>query len=247
MSRPRLAARLALVAGAAIPTIAALVLAASGDNDPDRALILAPSSLAVVQDELDAAFAQRDIPEPEWVFAGSQTIVAQLIDGAPADLLLTASQVTLDRASEAGVTGPTEIAFTENHLVLAIAEGNPGGVTELADLADPSLLVGVCAIDVPCGQLASEMTNALGVAVSADTEEPSVRSLSTKLMAGELDAGLIYRTDALATGVDTIDVPGIEQYRTTYWGSTLTGDDTVLDFLLSDAGQAILRSAGFGS
>jgi molybdate transport system substrate-binding protein len=247
MSQRRLAAILTLVAVVAIPTIAAFALAASGDDDLDRALILAPSSLAVVQDELDAAFAQRGIPEPDWVFAGSQTIVAQLIDGAPADLLLTANRAMLDRAHDAGVTGPTEVAFTENHLVLAIAEGNPGGVTDLADLADPSLLIGVCAIDVPCGQLASEMTNALGVVVSADTEEPNVRSLSTKLMAGELDAGLIYRTDALATGVDTIDVAGIEQHRTTYWGTTLTGDDTVLDFLLSDAGQAILRSAGFGS
>ena len=81
----------------------------------------------------------------------------------------------------------------------------------------------------------------------ADTEEPNVRSLSTKLVAGELDASLIYRTDALATGVEVIDVPGIADYRTTYWGTSLTGDSVVLDFLLSDTGQAILRSAGFAS
>lgn len=247
MSQRRLAAILALVAAFAIATIAAFALVASGDDDPDRALILAPSSLAVAQDELDAALTQLGIPAPEWVFAGSQTIVAQLIDGAPADLLLTANRVTLDRARAAGVTGATEVAFTENHLVLAVAQGNPGNVAELADLADPSLLIGVCATTVPCGRLANEMTTALGVNVAADTEEPNVRSLSTKLVAGELDASLIYRTDALAAGIEVIDVAGIDDYRTTYWGTSLTGDNAVLDFLLSAEGQAILRSAGFGS
>ena len=242
--RPR--AILALVAVVAIPIIAFFALAAS-DDDSGRVLILAPSSLAVAQDELDSALAQLGIPAPEWVFAGSQAIVAQLIDGAPADLLLTANRATLDRASDAGVTGATEVAFTENHLVLAVAEGNPGNIAKLVDLANPSLLIGVCAADVPCGQLANKMTAALGVDVAADTEEPNVRSLSTKLVAGELDASLIYRTDALATGVEVIDVPGIADYRTTYWGTSLTGDSAVLDFLLSDKGQAILRSAGFAS
>lgn len=247
MSQRRLAAILALGAAFAIPTIAALALASSGDDNPDRALILAPSSLAVAQHELDDALAQLGIPAPEWVFAGSQTIVAQLIDGAPADLLLTANRVTLDRARDAGVAGATAVPFTENRLVLAVAEGNPGNVAELADLADPALLIGVCAIAVPCGQLANEMTTALGVDVAADTEEPNVRSLSTKLVAGELDASLIYRTDALAAGLEVIDVAGIDDYRTTYWGTSLTDDNAVLDFLLSDEGQAVLRSAGFGS
>jgi molybdate transport system substrate-binding protein len=248
MSQRLIGAILGLVAVVAVPIIAAFALAASDDDDDlDRTLILAPSSLAVAQDELDSALAQLGIPTPEWVFAGSQAIVAQLIDGAPADLLLTANRATLDRANDAGVTGATEVAFTENHLVLAVAEGNPGNIVKLADLANPSLLIGVCAADVPCGQLANEMTTALGVDVAADTEEPNVRSLSTKLVAGELDASLIYRTDALATGVEVIDVPGIADYRTTYWGTSLTGDSAVLDFLLSDKGQAILRSAGFAS
>ena len=246
MSQRRLRAILALVAVVSIPIIAFFALAAS-DDDPGRVLILAPSSLAVAQDELDSALAQLGIPAPEWVFAGSQAIVAQLIDGAPADLLLTANRATLDRANDAGVTGATEVAFTENHLVLAVAEGNPGNIAKLVDLANPSLLIGVCAADVPCGQLANKMTAALGVDVAADTEEPNARSLSTKLAAGELDASLIYRTDALATGVEVIDVPGIADYRTTYWGTSLTGDSAVLDFLLSDTGQAILRSAGFAS
>ena len=246
MNQRRLRAILALVAVVSIPIIAFFALAAS-DDDPGRVLILAPSSLAVAQDELDSALAQLGIPAPEWVFAGSQAIVSQLIDGAPADLLLTANRATLDRANDAGVTGATEVAFTENHLVLAVAEGNPGNIAKLVDLANPSLLIGVCAADVPCGQLANKMTAALGVDVAADTEEPNVRSLSTKLVAGELDASLIYRTDALATGVEVIDVPGIADYRTTYWGTSLTGDSVVLDFLLSDTGQAILRSAGFAS
>ncbi len=247
MSQRRLTALLALVAVVAIPTVAAFWLAASGDDSPDRALVLAPSSLAVVQDELDRALDERGIPTPEWVFAGSQTIVAQLIDGAPADILLTADRVTLDRARDAGVTGPTEVALTENHLVLAVSIGDPGRVDHIDDLADPALLVGVCAVEVPCGRLAADATDALGVAIAADTEEPSARALSGKLLAGELDAGLIYRTDALAGGMPVIDVPGLDDHVTTYWASAVTENDAVLDFLLSADGQVILRDAGFGS
>ncbi len=198
MSQRPLAAILALSAVFAIATIAAFALVASGDDDPDRALILAPSSLAVAQDKLDAALAQLGIPAPEWVFAGSQTIVAQLIDGAPADLLLTANRVTLDRARDAGVTGATEVAFTENHLVLAVAQGNPGNVAELADLSDPSLLIGVFATTVPCVRLANDITTALLVDFSADTVLPNVRSLSTKLFSVELVSCLFFRPFSLA-------------------------------------------------
>jgi len=251
MSQRRLAAILALVAVVALPTLAAFWLAGSGDggvrdNAAERSVVLAPSSLAVVQDLLDEVLASHEIVEPDWVFAGSHSLVAQLIDGAPADVLLTANRATFDRAKDADVTGPTEFAFAENHLVLAVADGNPGAVQTIDDLSNPGLLVGVCAVEVPCGQLVLEASETLGFELDVDTEEPSVRSLSTKLLTGELDAAIIYRTEAISLGLGVIPVPGLDDHRTTYWASALTDNDAVLEFLLSDDGQAILRDAGFG-
>jgi len=84
-----------------------------------------------------------------------------------------------------------------NALVLATAPGNPGHVTGLADLARPDLLVGLCSADVPCVALALQPLADAQVAPSSDTLELNVRALATKLSLGELDAGLIYTTDAV--------------------------------------------------
>lgn len=229
----------------AIPTIAALWLALSGGDDTDPIVVLAPSSLAPVQDELDAAIRARGIDAPSWVFAGSQAIVAQVADGAPADVVLTADRVSFDAVRAAGADFPTELFFAENHLVLAVADGNPGGVDELADLEDDSLLIGQCAEVVPCGRLALTVLDAYGVDARLDTEETSVRALTTKLATGELDAGLIYHSDAIAGGLTIIDVPGIDAFTNTYWGTATDDGEAVLSFLATDEAQAILAAAGF--
>lgn len=231
----------------AIPTIAALGLAFSGGDDPDPVVVLAPSSLAPVQDELDAALTARGIEAPSWVFAGSQALVAQVADGAPADVVLTADRVSFDAVRAAGADFAADLSFAENHLVLAVADGNPGGVDELADLGDDALLIGQCAEVVPCGRLALDVLDTFGVVARLDTEETSVRALTTKLVTGELDAGLIYRSDAIAGGLTIVDVPGIDALTNTYWGAATDEGDAVLSFLTTDEAQAILIEAGFRS
>ena len=232
-----------LVALAAIPTIAAFWLAAS-DRD-DRPIVLAPSSLAPVQREIDAGLADAGIGPVAWSFAGSQSLVAQLVDGSPAVGLITADENTFEAARSAGVAWDDDHTIAENVLVLAVADGNPGDVRGLADLANPDLLIGLCAPEVPCGRLAVEATTALGVVASVDTEEASARALTTKLTTGEIDAGLIYRTDALSAGLETVAVDGLDRFPTTYVGSgTGTGEDVVA--FLAGPGRSILLDAGFG-
>ena len=235
----------ALATLAAIPTLAALWLAFSGGDDPDRVIVLAPSSLAPVRDDVDAALEAQGLEAPSWVFAGSQALVAQVADGAPADVVLTADRVSFDAVRAAGVAHPAELFFAENHLVLAVADGDPGGVDELADLSDDALLVGQCAPVVPCGRLAIEALGALGVEPRLDTEETSARALTTKLSTGELDVGLIYHSDAVAAGLAIVDVPGLAAFTNTYWGTANDNGIAVLRFLASGEARAILAAAGF--
>jgi molybdate transport system substrate-binding protein len=124
---------MALTGAVAAAVVALAVLGARGDAD--TALVFAPSSLAPFEAELDAALIESGIGPVEWVFAGSQSLVAQLIDGAPADVLITADAVTFARANAAGVTWDDGRDLVANRLVLAVAPGNPGGVTSLDDLA----------------------------------------------------------------------------------------------------------------
>ena len=167
---------MALTGAVAAAVVALAVLGAGGDAD--TALVFAPSSLAPFEAELDAALIESGIGPVEWVFAGSQSLVAQLIDGAPADVLITADAVTFARANAAGVTWDDGRDLVANRLVLAVAPGNPGGVASLDDLGRSGLLVGVCAPEVPCGRLAVATTDGR-VTIDADTEETNVRALTT--------------------------------------------------------------------
>lgn len=238
--------RIGLVALAAIPTAAALWLATTGGAEDEAVVVFAPSSLAPVQGRLDAGLAAEGLGPVEWVFAGSQSLVAQLSDGAPADALITADLFTFAAARDAGVTWPDERALAENVLVLAVADGNPGGVTGLGDLADPALLVGTCAVEVPCGRLAAEATAALGVAIAADTDETSARALTAKLLAGEIDAGLVYRSDAVTSGLEVVPVDALDRFVNEYWGTGNQRGIAIVDWLGGSAGHAVLVEAGWG-
>ncbi len=143
--------------------------------------------------------------------------------------------------------------FAANQLQIVVPAGNPGGVTDLADLARDELFIGLCAEEVPCGMFGRVVLAKAGVTPAIDTNEPDVRALLTKVEAGELDVGLVYRTDVLSTGdaVEGIDIPAEQNVTVTYPVAVLTEArandvaDAFVAFALSDEGQAILTSFGF--
>jgi len=207
----------------AIAALAAIAILAAGCSGSDGfgndIVVLAPSSMVDLLSEGKIGFVRLTPSSPSGVsfsFAGSNTLVSQIRDGARADVLITASRSTMERAmAEGSVAGqPTVIA--RNHLVLAVAAGNPGGISSLEDLGDASRVIGLCAPQVPCGELSSEALDALGVVASPDTLEPNVRALANKIKLGEVDAGLVYRTDAIALGLPTITSPNLDQFSTEY-------------------------------
>jgi molybdate transport system substrate-binding protein len=177
--------------------------------------------------------------------AGSSTLREQILGGAPVHVFASADPQNMEAVTELLVDPAA--TFATNRLVLAVPAGNPGGIGGIDDLARDDLLIGTCAPQVPCGRLAAAVIETAGVAPAIDTREPDVRSLVTKLEAGELDAGLVYLTDALRT-------PGIEMVgdpfrpSTEYRIAVVDPDEYARDFVafvLSEEGRAILASHGF--
>jgi molybdate transport system substrate-binding protein len=186
-------------------------------------------------------------------FGPSSRLATQIAEGAPADVFASADDTTMAVAVDAGaVRGEPEV-FARNRLEIAVPAGNPGRVSSLADFADEDLLIGLCAEEVPCGHLGRDALDSAGVAPAVDTNEADVRSLLTKIEAGELDAGLVYRTDVLAAegAVEGIELADGQDVETTYSIASLaTGDApgtaaALVDFVLSDPGRRILRRHGF--
>lgn len=227
-----------------LTAMAALILGGCGTGGSgDASLAFFPSSMSFVGELAEEA---EGLDAPEFVFAGSSRLVAQLDDGADAAVLVTADEETMQRARDHGLVVEDLGIVARNRLVLAVAPGNPGKITSVDDLDDGSLLLGVCAPEVPCGRLAREATETLGLAIRVDTEEANVRSLTVKIDTGELHGGLIYATDALAFDLKTVDDDTLAAFTTEYpAGRVGDGDVGIIDYLRSPAGQAALTDHGF--
>lgn len=186
-------------------------------------------------------------------FAGSSGLAQQLVQGAPADVFAAASPATMRVAVDAeAVTAPPAV-FARNKLRIAVPDGNPAGVTGLADLGEADLTIALCAAGVPCGAASATAFQAAGVTPRPDTLEPDVKAVLAKVRLGEVDAGLVYETDVLAAGgeVDGIAFPEADAAVNEYPIAPLAeapntaGATAFVEHVRSDAGRAVLADAGF--
>ncbi len=159
--------------------------------------VLVAASLLPVTEVIAASFErQHPAVEVQVSAAGSSTLREQVLAGAPADIFIPADPSHLQAVrQEIGISGEP-VVVARNSLVLAVPAGNDARVSVLADLARPELLIGLCAPEVPCGALARSGLAQAGIEPVPDTDEPNARALTTKLAAGELDAAVVYATDA---------------------------------------------------
>jgi molybdate transport system substrate-binding protein len=185
----------------------------------------------------------------------SAALREQIIEGAPVDVYASANVSNMEQVVAAGGVAGTPAVFATNKLQIAVPAGNPGGVTGLEDFASDELLIGLCAVGVPCGDFARQILRKAGVSASIDTSEPDVRALLTKIEEGELDAGITYLTDVLSTdgAVDGVDIPDEVNVVAEYPVAVLAGAsnpgaaEAFVAFVLSEQGRAILAEHGFGS
>jgi molybdate transport system substrate-binding protein len=230
---------------------ALLFAGCSAGSDADTVQLFAASSLTEVSQNLVEAFgatpAGQDVSF-EVVVAGSSSLVTQVVEGAPADVIATANLDSMHNL-ESQLDEPIDIeVFATNSIVIAVPSGNPLGIATLADLARPDVLVSTCAPQVPCGALTRRVVIAAGAELEATGFEPHVRAVRTRIELGEVDAGLIYVTD-ITTQLEAIAIPTGDDLVNRYPIAAL-GDDPAatafVAFVLSDQGQAILSAADFG-
>jgi molybdate transport system substrate-binding protein len=235
--------------------IVCLLLPSCGGGAPDGKLsVFAAASLTDAFEDLAASFeAAHPGVEVQLNLAASSSLREQILAGAPADVFASASTSDMDQLVEAGAVSGGASLFARNRITIAVPAGNPAGVTGLEDFADPALLIGLCAEEVPCGRYGRQALEAAGVTPSLDTNEPDVRSLLNKLEAGELDAGIVYATDVAAAGgtVEAIAIPAAYAVEATYPIAVLSGAphpemaQEFAAFVLSDEARQVLATFGF--
>ena len=186
-------------------------------------------------------------------FAGSSDLVTQLTAGAPADVFASADTNNITKATTANLVSGTPVNFATNILTIVTPPGNPAGVTSFADLAKPGLNVVVCAPQVPCGAATATVERNTGVTLTPVSEENSVTDVLGKVTSGQVDAGLVYVTDAKNAGdkVTEVTFPEAAVVVNVYPIATLTAATQpalatkFVDLVVGPEGQQVLAAAGF--
>ena len=250
--------RLATAAGiVALLTLSACSTGASGEDraeEPTTLTVFAAASLTEVFEEIATEY-ERTAPNTDvtFSFAGSSDLVAQISEGAPADVIATADEKTMDTlAGDDLLTGTPEI-FASNTLALAVAPGNPKRIADSQDLAGTDLVV--CAPQVPCGAAKEKWAQQNGVTLDPASEENSVTDVLGKVSSGQADAGIVYVTDvARADGdVDQVDLDGAEKVVNRYPAATVRASenqeqaDAFVSYLRSPEAVKLLEDAGFST
>jgi len=230
---------------------AALLLAGCSSSGQDTLTVFAASSLKNTFTELGKQF-EADHPGTTvtFNFAGSSDLVAQLQQGAPADVFASADEANMQKAGDL-VKSPTN--FATNSMMVAVPPGNPASIQKFADLADAQVVV--CAPEVPCGAATEKIEQNSGVTLKPVSEEASVTDVLNKVTTGEADAGVVYVTDVQAAGdkVQSIKIPTDVNAVNTYPIAVVAGSEqTTLaqDFanlVTGPEGQKVMSDAGFGA
>jgi molybdate transport system substrate-binding protein len=150
-------------------------------------------------------------------FAGSNALVAQIMQGAPADVFASADTKNMQKLVDAGLVD-TPVTFAKNKLAIAVAAGNPKHITGLADLAKADVSLVLEAVGVPAGDYTRQVLAAKNITVTPKSLETDVKSALAKVTSGEADATVVYVTDVSAGGpkVAGVAVPDADQPDITY-------------------------------
>jgi molybdate transport system substrate-binding protein len=217
-------------------------------------VVFAASSLTEAFTEIAGLFeAQNPDANVTLNFGGSGDLVNQITQGAPADVFASADDANMTKIVDAGENVGEPVSIAKNTMEIIVEKGNPKGIASVADLAQPGLLVVLCADTVPCGKSAAAVLANAAVTLTPVSLEDKVKGVVTKVSAGEADAGIVYVSDVNAAGdaADGVEIPAdinvINNYPVVFTkgGTNAAGAQAFIDFVAGDAGQAVLAKFGF--
>ena len=236
--------RLVVVSAALLALL--LPLAGAGAT---RISVYAAASLTQVFPRVDRA--------PRYSFAGSDTLAAQIAQGAPADVFASASPKQTELLYHNGVVRKP-VVFATNKLIVIVPSSNPARIRSVYDLRRKGVKVIVGTPTVPVGAYTRQILDSLGIssAVMSNVvdQESDVKGIVAKIALGEGDAGLVYKTDARPAGskVKTILIPGWAQPPIRYEigivrkSSHRAAAAAFIKRVTSLRGRRLLVTAGFG-
>lgn len=236
-----------------------LSLALAGAARADDLVVSAASSLTnAFQDIAKAYEAQHPDTHVVLNFASSDTLLRQIVQGAPADVFASADEATMDAAqAQYAIATKTRVDFAANELVVIVPADAHANVATLADLTSPAFkhIAWGDPASVPAGRYARNTLEAAGLADALSAKAvlaQNVRQSLAYVERGEVDAGFVYATDA-AIAKDKVRVvlrapsttPIAYPIAIVEHAKHAAQAQSFVDFVRSDAGRQRLTAHGF--
>ncbi len=169
----------------------------------DEVEVFAAASLTDALKELAITYMQTSGDKIVFNFAASGTLAMQIKAGAPADIFFSADEPKMDDLAKAGqIAADTRKDLLSNSLVIVVPTDSTATLTSAAQLADPKfqkIALGQPQT-VPAGVYAKAYLTQIGIwdkVASRVIPSESVRAALAAVETGNVDAGIVYKTDAL--------------------------------------------------
>jgi len=245
---------------ALVPLLGTLTLPPCTASAADAIVVSAAASLKNAFEEIGALYAtSTGGPGPAFNFGASGDLMAQIKGGAPVDVFASAAAKDMDVLETEGSLLPgTRINFAANEVVLVVPSAATG-VTSFADLTKP--VVARIAVGnpktVPAGRYAEEVFASVGITEAVRPKlvlAENVRQVLDYVARAEVDAGVVYATDAAIRPQDVkvaAIAPSGSHKPVIYPIAVLRGAPhseaakTFVAAVRSEPGQAILARYGF--
>jgi molybdate transport system substrate-binding protein len=155
----------------------------------------------------------------EFIFASSSDLSAELAAGNDADVFVSGDHDNMSAIAKAGLIASTPVPIAANTLVIATAPGNHDDVVSFADLARPGVRVAVCGRPGACGWATGQLQDRTGVRLHPLTVDRTDIDVLKDVTTGKVDAGLVFKTDALEAGdnVSWFEFPDAADATVTSW------------------------------
>ena len=243
----------------ALATLIAATLAAP--LRAEEVVVFAAASLKTALDEVAAEFEASTGHSVTISDAGSNQLAKQIIEGAPADIFLSAAVNWIDAVDQAGLVVPGQRRDLWGNDLVLIAHGTDASPVEigpeldLVALLDGGMLSMAMVDAVPAGQYGKQSLEALGLWAVAEplvAQSENVRAALALVATGEASYGIVYASDAVAGDNVTVvgQFPETSHAPITYPAALLTGatdaaDRAFFDALSADAADAKFDAQGF--
>ena len=188
-----------------IPALLLFAFFPAPSRAADKAVltVLAGAGLKDALNELKEMYERKTGTGVRYSFAAAGILRKQIEEGVPADLFFTPGKKEMDDLQRQALIIPeTRTDILGNEIVLIAAKEKKNVITSFADLVDKvqSISIGLPET-VPAGKYARETLKSLGLWDKIEKRilyAKDVRTVLAYVDSGNVDAGLVYRSDTAA-------------------------------------------------